>query len=68
PRKGAATQIRPTSGKNEYYYEVAEFINLILSGQKESSVNTLHNSLVTIEILDEIRRQLNIRFPADKTL
>jgi predicted dehydrogenase len=65
PRKGAATQIRPQTVKNEYSYEISEFIDLILSGRKESTVNTLHNSLTTIELLDEIRRQLNVRFPAD---
>jgi len=57
--------ITPETPHNEYYYEIAEFIDLIQSGRKESSVNTLSNSLITIEIIDEIRRQLNIRFPAD---
>lgn len=52
--------------KSEYYYEIKEFIDLVLEGRKESSVNTLENSLVTIEIIDEIRRQLGVRFPADK--
>jgi len=62
--------VRETLGteldKSEYYYEIKEFIDLVLEGRKESSVNTLENSLVTIEIIDEIRRQLGVRFPADK--
>lgn len=52
--------------KEEYYYEVAEFINLILTGKRESDVNSLTNSLITIEIIDEIRRQLGVVYPADK--
>ena len=33
--------------KDEYYYEVAEFINLVLSGKRESEINSLDNSLIT---------------------
>ncbi|MDR2776318.1 MAG: hypothetical protein LBC19_16590, partial [Tannerella sp.] len=66
-RKKTTEHIRPKTDKNEYYYEIAEFIDIIMEGRKESTVNSLHNSLITIEILDEIRRRLNVRFPADKT-
>ena len=52
--------------KNEYYYEVAEFLNLIQAGERESSINSHDNSLITLEIIDEIRRQLGIVYPADK--
>ncbi|MDR1524378.1 MAG: Gfo/Idh/MocA family oxidoreductase [Tannerella sp.] len=65
-RKGATEHIRPQTDKNEYYYEIAEFIDIILEGRKESTVNSLNNSLITIEILDEIRSRLDVRFPADK--
>ena len=51
--------------KDEYYYEVAEFINLVLSGKRESEINSLDNSLITLEIIDEVRRQLGIVYPAD---
>ena len=64
-RNGATEHIRPQTGKNEYYYEIAEFIDIILEGRKESTVNSLRNSLITIEILDEIRRRSGVRFPAD---
>lgn len=50
---------------SEYYYEIAEFINLVEQGKKESPVNTLDNSLATMEIIDEIRRQLGVHYPAD---
>ena len=51
--------------KSVYYYEVAEFINLIEQNKKESDVNSLDNSLTVIEIIDEIRRQLGVQYPAD---
>lgn len=48
-----------------YFYEVREFIDLLLAGKTESAVNTHANSLATLEIIDEIRRQLHIVYPAD---
>lgn len=51
---------------HEYYYEIAEFINLVQQQKKESNINSHENSLVTMEIVDEIRRQLNIIYPADE--
>jgi len=65
PRKGQKESIMPAVEHNEYYYEVAEFIDLIQSGRKEPVNNSLENSLITIEIIDEIRRQLGVVFPAD---
>lgn len=52
--------------KSEYYYEIAEFINLIEQGKQESNVNSWENSLTTLEIIDEIRRQLGVHYPADE--
>ena len=51
--------------KSAYYYEVKEFIDLVLEGKQESSINTWGNSLATMEIIDEIRRQLGVVYPAD---
>ena len=55
---------RPT-GRDEYYYEVAEFLDLVEQGRRESSVNSHENSLATIGIIDEVRRQLGVVYPAD---
>ena len=52
--------------KDEYYYEVAEFIDLVQSGKRESAINSHANSLITLEIIDEVRRQLGVVYPADK--
>ena len=51
--------------KSEYYYEMAEFMNLIEQGKQESTLNSWENSLTTLEIIDEIRRQLGVHYPAD---
>ncbi len=50
---------------NEYYYEVKEFIDTVQSGKMESAINSWENSLITMEIMDEIRRQLGVVYPAD---
>ena len=72
-------EIAVSSGKNtfdttwnhneyidEYYYEIAEFIDVILSGSIESKINSHRNSLIIIEIIDEIRKQINLKFPANE--
>jgi predicted dehydrogenase len=65
-RNGQKENILPVIDHNEYYYEVAEFIDLIQSGRKESVNNSLENSRITMEIMDEVRRQLGVVFPADE--
>lgn len=47
---------------NEYYYEVAEFIDLIESNRLESSINSHEASRITLELTDEIRRQIGVKF------
>lgn len=66
--KGPLTPVEDISAvtdKDEYYYEMAEFINLVQAGKLESEVNSHENSLITIEIIDEVRRQLGVSFLAD---
>lgn len=57
--------ISVAADRDEYYYEVAEFIDLVLAGKRESAVNSHTNSLLTVEIIDEVRRQLGVVYPAD---
>lgn len=59
-------KLAAVTDKDEYFYEVKEFIDLILHKKKESKINSWHNSLTTLEIIDEIRRQLGVVYPADK--
>lgn len=64
-RNGNSKNISAPEAIHEYYYEVAEFISLVQSGKMESDINSLTNSLITMEIMDEVRRQLNVVYPAD---
>lgn len=50
---------------DDYYYEMAEFINLIEQGKLESEINSHAVSLATIEVIDEVRKQLGVVYPAD---
>lgn len=64
-RSGDLLDLSITDRYSQYYYEIAEFIDLIESGGRESLINSHANSLITIEVIDEIRRQLGVVFPAD---
>ncbi|SDC39342.1 Predicted dehydrogenase [Terribacillus halophilus] len=51
------------SNPQEYdpmYYEIAEFIQLIQTNKQQSSINTWENSIITMEILDQARQQMNV--------
>jgi predicted dehydrogenase len=51
--------------KDEFYYQVQEFCDLVL-GKKAASVNnSVENSVIVMELLDEIRRQIGLVYPAD---
>ena len=75
PRKqlviaGKSGQVTPVdltfaTNKDEYCYEVSEFIDLVLAGRRESAINSHQNSMSVMQITDEIRRQLGVTFPAD---
>jgi predicted dehydrogenase len=65
-RGGGAEDITRPQVANAMFYEVQEFIHLIRSGTKESSANSHTNSLNTMEIMDETRRQIGLVYPADR--
>ena len=50
---------------NEYYHEIREFIDLVQNGRIESEINSHSASITTLEIIDEVRRQLGVHYPAD---
>lgn len=62
----AAEELTVPTDRDDYYYEVAEFIDLIEAGRIESAVNSHACSLATLEIIDEVRRQLGVVYPADR--
>ncbi len=67
-RNGQKENLTVPSDKSEYYYEIKEFIDLVHSGKQESAVNSWENSLITMEIMDEIRRQSGVVYPADEEI
>jgi predicted dehydrogenase len=65
-RGGKVYELTRPQKSNSMFYEVQEFIYLIQQGVKESSVNSYANSLKTIAIMDEIRKQIGLVYPADQ--
>ncbi|SFC71704.1 Predicted dehydrogenase [Bacillus sp. OV322] len=65
-RSNLKEDISAEQNKHTMFYEIQEFINLIKNGKHESDKNTFENSLITMEILDEIRKQIGVIYPSDK--
>lgn len=65
-RDGELQDISAPTPNDDFYYEVGEFIGLVLAGKRESEIDSHENSLITMEIMDEIRSQLGIVYPADE--
>ncbi|KAF0817806.1 putative oxidoreductase YgjR [Bacillus sp. ZZV12-4809] len=65
-RNGEREDLTRDQLSDTMYYEAVEFINLIQSGKTESEVNSFANSIATMEILDEARRQIGVIYPADQ--
>ncbi len=67
PRGGEWSDITvPGHSGHDYSYEMTEFIDLVESGRNESAINSFDTSLAVMEIMDEVRRQAGIVYPADK--
>ncbi len=64
-RNGSTETIDASYKQHSMYYEIDEFIRLLLEGKVESKVNTHQASLITMEIMDEARKQLGLRYAAD---
>ncbi len=61
----AAVDISVPGDADEYLCEFREFIDTLEAGRRGSSVNSLATSIAVAEVMDEIRRQAEIVFPAD---
>jgi len=66
-RNGQSEQISTTQVKNNMIYEVEEFIQLILNQKAESTINSLKFSYEVMQVLDEVRSQIGLVYPADLT-
>lgn len=64
-RDGTVEDVAQSQSHDSMYYEVKEFIELLETGKRESSINSLENSLITSEIIAEARQQIGLTYPAD---
>lgn len=65
-RDGRTEDVTVPQEQPPMYYEAKEFIELIKSGKRESSINSHDHSLTTIELIEQARKQTGIIFPADQ--
>lgn len=65
-RDGRSEELSEPDRKPTMFYELDHFITLVMEGQTESPVNSFANSLVTMNIMDEARRQIGLVYPADQ--
>ncbi|MFD0717499.1 Gfo/Idh/MocA family protein [Paenibacillus sp. GCM10027626] len=65
-RDGRKTDLSRPVVEHSMFYELEEFIRLIKEDRTESEVNSLSVSAVVMDILDEVRRQIGLQFPADR--
>lgn len=65
-RDGNVEKIAEEAVENSMYFEAKHFVELIQAGKVESDVNSFENSTIVMEILDEVRKQVGVVFPADQ--
>ena len=56
-------RFEPPSRDHGLAYEAAEFARLLAAGKTESDLLPLDETLRLMQVLDEVRRQLGVRFP-----
>ncbi len=65
PRNGTPEDLTIPPIEGDMYFELKEFIDLLERGERESRINSHQNSLLVMELMDEIRRQIGLVYPAD---
>ncbi|OHX50243.1 Gfo/Idh/MocA family protein [Cytobacillus oceanisediminis] len=64
-RNGEREDLTQDQLSDSMYYETKEFIRLVQAGKTESDINSYANSMITMEIIEEARRQIGVVYPAD---
>lgn len=64
-RNGEREDLTQDQLNDSMYYEAKEFIRLVQAGKTESDINSHANSMITMEIIEEARRQIGVIYPAD---
>lgn len=62
-RTGEEEKLQIEQEQNDMRYEIQEFIRLIQSGDSVDEYN--RNSIMTVQLLDQARELMGIKFPAD---
>ncbi|RBP96543.1 putative dehydrogenase [Cytobacillus firmus] len=65
-RSGEREDLTQDQLSDSMYYEAKEFIRLVQAGKTESDINSYANSMITMEIIEEARRQIGVVYPADR--
>ncbi|MGL4393293.1 MAG: Gfo/Idh/MocA family protein [Fusobacteriaceae bacterium] len=60
------TNYFPKEISSDMYFEIKHFIELCQAKKSESDKNPHKNSLMVAKVLDEVRKQLGVIYPADK--
>lgn len=66
-RDGREEDLSQAHIEEDMCYEIEKFITLIKKDDMESSFNSLQISQWVMEIMDEVRKQIGLVFPADNT-
>ncbi|WP_319799497.1 Gfo/Idh/MocA family protein [Jeotgalibacillus aurantiacus] len=64
-KQDGVTDLSVAQSKPPMAYEVEEFIRTYESGTIQSSVNTHERSLLTVELMEAIRKQIGVVYPLD---
>lgn len=65
-RDGTVEDLTVPHKDSDMCYEVEEFVRTINSGKLESEMTPHSQTIETLKIMDEIRKQVGVVFPADK--
>lgn len=65
-RDGRVEQVTRPQTPKMMHYEIREFMQLAASGARQSVTNSHEVSRVTMQVMDEARRQMGVVFPADR--
>ena len=64
-KDGSTEDLSLSQYENDMYYEINHFVDLIKSNRTCSDLNTLENSLSVMNVMDNIRNQIGLYYPAD---
>lgn len=64
-KDGTVEDLSENQIPEDMYYEAKEFIDLIKLGKTQSEINSLENSKIVVELMEQARKQIGVIYPAD---